>query len=81
MAMDMKKHILKRVEDLLEEISQHSEGSCPFCGSEDYPVKGSKKGYNDVSVDEAEEWNLDHHDDCFVTHLESLCERLKASVQ
>jgi len=69
----------KAIEKILEFINQHSEGSCPLCGAEDYPVKGDKKGYEKVSSDEAEEWNLDHHTDCPVKTLELLLKQPEPS--
>ena len=63
-------HTQKTLDKLLEEISQHSEGQCPFCSAEDFPVKGKKVGYENVTPEEAEEWQLEHFDDCPVLVIE-----------
>lgn len=64
------------VHTVLEYIYQHSEGSCPLCHVEDYPVKGDKKGYDEVTAEEAKYWQIDHHDDCPVLVLERLRDSL-----
>ena len=62
---------------VLEFIHQHSEGSCPLCEAEDYPVCGDKKGYENVLSEDAEEWQIDHYESCPVIYLEEACARLK----
>lgn len=58
------------VDEALESIYQLSEGRCPLCGEADYPVCGEKKGYGEVKAEDAEEWRLDHTDNCPVTKLD-----------
>ena len=53
-----------------EKIYQRCEGSCPYCGEQDYPVKGDKKGYDEVLPEDAEEYHLDHAEDCIVTKID-----------
>ena len=63
-------HTKTTLEELLEEISQHSEGNCPFCFAEDFPVQGKERGYENVKPEDAEEWNLEHFPDCPVLAIE-----------
>ena len=69
--MDIEKHTEKTISDLLEEISQQSEGVCPFCFADDFPVNGEKGGYDEVLPEDAEEWQIEHCPDCVVLILES----------
>jgi len=62
-------------------LNRQEEGSCPFCDAEDYPVKGKKKGYDNVSPDEAEEWNIDHRDDCLVTIIGNALSRVEKEIK
>lgn len=61
--------IKELLEAITEELYQKDEGSCRFCGEQDYPVRGDKKGYKEVLPEDAEEYHLDHLDDCIVTKL------------
>jgi len=60
----------KAIVSILEFIHQNSEGGCPLCWAKDYPVKGDKRGYEEVLPEEAEEWNIDHDENCPVKILE-----------
>jgi hypothetical protein len=60
------------IQQALEFISQRTEGSCYFCSAEEFPVKGQLRGYEEVSAEDAEEYHIDHSDDCPVRLLESL---------
>jgi hypothetical protein len=64
------------IENLLEESSRLTEVGCPYCGQAEYPVAGDKSGYENVSAEDAEEWHLDHSDDCAITYLEKAHEQL-----
>jgi len=55
--------------EILEAISQASE-NCVFCGAISYPVKAKKRGYEEVKPEDAEEYHIDHFDDCIVTKIE-----------
>lgn len=59
----------KLVEEALESIYQKTEDYCRLCGAKEYPVCGDMKGYDNVSVKEAEEWNIDHLETCPVTKI------------
>lgn len=65
--MSKETEIKKILEDYLETIYQKTEGSCPICFAPDYPVNGDKSGYEDVSPEDAEEWQCDHDENCAVT--------------
>ena len=67
----------RAIEEILEFIHQHSEGGCPLCGTEDCPVLGDEKGYENVSSENAEEWRLDHYNDCPVVVLEHILAELQ----
>lgn len=58
--------------DILQKNSDMSEGSCPWCGEEDYPVDENNKRIEGPNVENAEEWRLDHADTCAVTLIEKL---------
>ena len=62
---------LKILEDYLEQVHQRTDGNCPICGAEDYPVSGDKKGYEEVPAGEADEYHCDHYEDCAVTVIEN----------
>ena len=55
--------------ETLEAISQKSE-DCIFCGAVSYPVKGDRKGYAEVTAEDAEEYHIDHNNDCIVWKIE-----------
>lgn len=59
--------------DILERNYAVSEGSCPWCEEADYPVDehGNKIEPGDYET-EADQWHLDHADDCAVTYIEKL---------
>ena len=59
----------KAIEQVLEYVYQQSEGHCALCGAKDYPVKGDKQGYENVKPEDAEEWRIDHEDNCPVSIL------------
>ena len=65
------KYTQKTLDPLLEEIHQYSEGCCPFCFADDFPVKGDKSGYDEVLPEDAEGWRLEHYPDCLVLDLEN----------
>ncbi len=67
-----KEQIIKLLEKITESIYQKSQGECPLCYEKDYPVCGDKRGYDEVDPEDAEEWALDHADDCPVTMLDKL---------
>ena len=62
-------------------MNQQPEGMCIFCGSEDYPVKGEKKGYENISPDEAEEWNIDHDADCLATIIDNALIKVEKEIK
>lgn len=49
-----------------------SEGSCPWCEELDYPVDKEGKRIEGPNVEDAEQWQLEHADDCPVTYIEKL---------
>ena len=65
------------LEKLLEKISQQSEGGCAFCFADDFPVKGDKKGYDDVPAEDAEEWHIEHYENCPVLQIEAALAAIK----
>ena len=65
------------LDSLLEDIAQDSEGCCPFCFAEDFPVKGNLSGYEEVNSDEAEEWQLEHCPECLVLDIEKALSKCK----
>lgn len=72
-----KKWMLEKIEEILEESSQMSQGSCPFCCGEEYPVNynGARIEYGE-DLDDAEEWHVDHYDDCLVNVLEKYYKKI-----
>lgn len=72
----MMKVLQNKIEDILESIHQDSEGNCPFCGAKDFPVNGNKKGYEEVNPEDAEEYNIEHFDDCIVLDLEKILDKI-----
>lgn len=86
-----KKWMLKKIDEILEETSQMSQGSCPFCCGEEYPVKEicgtwisievASPPYDDDedewTIDDVDAWHIDHYDDCFVTILEKQYKKIK----
>jgi hypothetical protein len=52
-------------------LNSQPEGTCPFCGAQDYPVKGRKRGYENVNAEDAEEWNIDHEKNCLISVIET----------
>lgn len=65
--MSKETELEKILEDYLETIYQNTEGGCPICFAPDYPVNGDKSGYDEVSAEDAEQWQCDHHENCAVT--------------
>ncbi len=68
----------KLIEAQLEKWYQESEGSCCICHQADYPVKGDKSGYDEVTSEEAEQWSIDHAEGCAVLVLEKALAALAA---
>ncbi len=69
---ELKQFLLDKIEEITEEIHQNSSDSCPFCCQESYPVNGDIEGWEEVEDAglEAEEYHIDHYDDCFITVLD-----------
>jgi hypothetical protein len=68
---EFKEYMLKTIGEILEETHQVSDDSCPFCCQPEYPVDedGEEMGLGE-DCSEAEEWRIDHYDDCLITILE-----------
>ncbi len=69
-----KEKALELIEETLEEL--RIEGQCDFCGEYDYPVNGDERGYDEVLPEDAEGWQIDHSDDCFIIRLENIYKEL-----
>lgn len=65
------------LEELLEQITQLSDGSCPFCSAEDFPVNGELSGYDEVEPEDAEEYQIEHDPDCLILDLEKAHSKIK----
>lgn len=90
---EFKKWMLERISDILEETSQVSQDSCPFCCQPEYPVKEICGEYVTISIasppyvddeeedewtmDDVDEWHLDHYDDCLITILEEQYKKIE----
>ncbi len=73
----MYKEIISLLEKVIEALYQKVEGFCPWCGTKDYPICGDKQGYDEVEAEEAEEWHIDHAEDCIITYLDQALVLLK----
>jgi len=73
----MKDRLKEVIFDFLEDVHQHTEGNCPLCGAEDFPVNGDRRGYEEVTPEEAEEYNIEHFEDCLVCDLERVLDKMK----
>ncbi len=73
----------KEIIDLLEKagelLDQQTGGQCPWCGANDYPVCGNKKGYEEVKAEDAEEWNIKHEENCIVTLIDQALRKLRTA--
>lgn len=58
--------------DILQMNSDMSEGSCPWCGEDDYPVDENGARIEGPNVENAEEWRLEHANHCAVTLIGKL---------
>jgi len=87
-----KEWTLDKIMEILEESSQMSQGSCPFCCADEYPVKEingvwvsievasppyEEEDEDEWMIDDVDEWHIDHYDDCFVTILEKYYKKIE----
>jgi hypothetical protein len=71
------KEAIELLEKVVEAQYQKVDGFCPWCGAKDYPVRGDKRDYEEVKAEDAEEWHIDHSEDCIVVYLDQAIELLK----
>ncbi len=69
---ELKEFLLKKMEEICEEVHQHSDESCPFCCQPEYPVNGDIEGYEDLEEAglEPDSYHIDHYDNCLITILD-----------
>ena len=72
------KEVIELLEKVVEAQYQKVDGYCPWCGAKDYPVCGDKQGYSEVKPEDAEEWQIDHSEDCIVVYIDQALALLRA---
>ncbi len=70
--IEFKEFLLDKMEEICEEVEQSSDGCCPFCCQNSYPVNRDVKGYVDLEEAglEPEYYHTDHHNDCLIIVLD-----------
>ena len=76
----LKDYMLKKITEILEEVHQYSGEGCPICCCQEYPVdQDGKRILFGESVEDAEEWHIDHHSDCLIPILDKYYIKIKES--
>ncbi len=79
----LKEWLVEKIEEIRETVHQHyglgGTNGCPFCCQGEYPANGDVEGYGELEEAglEAEEYHIDHDDDCLVTVLDHYAAKIR----
>ena len=74
---EFRKWLIDKITEILEEVHQQSDESCPFCCQEDYAVEEVEGEWERCEPGEADEYHIDHDEDCLVVVLENWREKIE----